>query len=491
MRSDAVLERLKRLHPVVIDLSLGRIARLLASLGHPEDRLPPVVHVAGTNGKGSVIAFLGAMARAAGLRTHAYTSPHLVAFHERIALDGRHIADDALLALLEECEAANGDAPITFFEITTAAAFLAFARAPADLALIEVGLGGRFDATNVIARPRLTAITPIAMDHMHYLGDTLARIAFEKAGILKPGVPAVIGRQAPEALGVIEARAGELAAPLTLAGRDYGPWTGAAPSLAGAHQRDNAAQAAACARLLGIGEAAIAAGVGAAVWPGRMQRLAQGRLADRLARGWELWLDGGHNPGAAEAIAAMLAAWRDRPVRLVYGMLNTRVPADFLAPLAPYVAGIATVTIPGEPNAIPAEVLARGRDRNRPSGRASRLPRRGARRDAARPARPRAGVRLALPRRRRARRERLTARPFRRTKKAGTPRDPGPFPQQHEPLTSCRSTRRQWRRQWRRPWCRPCRRRGPPSAPCTRASASARPSSWRPRASTCRPRPAW
>ncbi len=358
LHSDAALERLKRLHPVVIDLSLGRIAQLLAALDHPEDRLPPVVHVAGTNGKGSVVAFLGAMAKAAGLRAHAYTSPHLVSFHERIVLDGRHIADDALLALLEECEAANAGQPITFFEITTAAAFLAFARAPADLTLIEVGLGGRFDATNVIARPALAAITPIAMDHMHYLGDTLAKIAFEKAGILKSGVPAVIGRQEAEALAVIEARAAKVGAPLTVAGRDYWSWQGAAPSLAGPHQRDNAGQAAACARILGLSQRAIEAGVASAAWPGRMQRLAAGRLAARLAPGWELWLDGGHNPGAARAIAAMLATWRDRPIHLVFGMLNTRAPADFLGPLAPYVAGVAAVTIPGEANALPAAALA-------------------------------------------------------------------------------------------------------------------------------------
>jgi dihydrofolate synthase / folylpolyglutamate synthase len=292
------------------------------------------------------------------MRTHVYTSPHLVSFRERIALDGNHIDDEALLALLEECEAVNGGAPITFFEITTAAAFLAFARAPAELALIEVGLGGQFDATNVIARPSLTAIAPVAMDHMHYLGDTLAKIAFEKAGILKAHVPAVIGRQEAEALAVIEARAAELAVPLTIAGRDYDSWTGAAPSLAGAHQRDNAAQAAACARKLGIPEDAIAAGVASAIWPGRMQRLATGRLAARLAPGWELWLDGGHNPAAARAIAAMLAEWRDRPVHLVFGMLNTRASAEFLAPLAPFAAGLGAVAIPGEANAIPAADLA-------------------------------------------------------------------------------------------------------------------------------------
>src|SRR5579872_1756209 len=191
--TDRVLERLSRLHPKIIDLSLDRTWRLLERLGHPELKLPPVVHVAGTNGKGSVIAYLRAMLEAAGYRVHAYISPHLVRFHERVRLAGALIGEDALLALLEECERVNGGEPITFFEITTAAAFLAFARVPADILLLETGLGGRLDATNVVARPAVCALTPISFDHPDFLGTTVAKIAGEKAGILKPGVPAVVG----------------------------------------------------------------------------------------------------------------------------------------------------------------------------------------------------------------------------------------------------------------------------------------------------------
>src|SRR4029079_2553765 len=219
--SEAVLERLTRLHPKIIDLSLSRVERLLAALGHPEQQLPAVVHVAGTNGKGSVLAYLRAMLEAAGRRVHVYTSPHLVHFNERIRLAGRLIHEDALVDLLEQCEIANDGHPITFFEITTAAAFLAFARQPADLLLLETGLGGRLDATNVIDRPLVTAITPISYDHMQFLGDTLALIAGEKAGILKPGVPAAIGPQLAEAMQVIESRAALLQAPLHCHGRDW------------------------------------------------------------------------------------------------------------------------------------------------------------------------------------------------------------------------------------------------------------------------------
>lgn len=289
--SDAVLERLTRLHPKVIDLSLGRIERLLARLGHPELRLPPVVHVAGTNGKGSVIALLRAMLEADGRRTHVYTSPHLVRFHERIRLAGAPIPEADLLALLQACEAANGEAPITFFEITTAAAFLAFAETPADVLLLEVGLGGRLDATNVIAEPALTAITPVSMDHMQYLGPTLAQIAFEKAGILKPGVTAVIGRQARAAAEVIDKRAAEVAAPLLRQGRQWevvpqgegfhlrdGDETLELPrpALVGAHQFDNAGQAAVLARRLGLPQAAIAEGLRRVYWPARLQHLTHG-----------------------------------------------------------------------------------------------------------------------------------------------------------------------------------------------------------------------
>ncbi|MFN3447836.1 MAG: bifunctional folylpolyglutamate synthase/dihydrofolate synthase, partial [Roseococcus sp.] len=220
-RAEPLIERLHALHPRLIDLSLGRMEALLAKLGHPERALPPVLHVAGTNGKGSTCAFLRGIAEAAGRRAHVYTSPHLVRFHERIRLAGELVSDAALTEALEEVERVNAGAPITVFEITTAVALLLFSRAPADVLILEVGLGGRFDATNVIARPAVTAITSISMDHMEFLGDSLAKIAFEKAGILKPGVPCATGAQRPEALEVIAARASELGAPLAARGREW------------------------------------------------------------------------------------------------------------------------------------------------------------------------------------------------------------------------------------------------------------------------------
>ncbi len=369
--SDAVLARLMRLHPKVIDLSLGRVERLLAALGHPEERLPPVVHVAGTNGKGSVVALLRAILEAAGLGVHVYTSPHLVRFHERIRLAGTLIAEPVLLDLLEECERANGDDPITFFEITTAAAFLAFARTPADVLLLEVGLGGRLDATNVVARPALTAITPVSMDHMQFLGDSLEKIAFEKAGILKPGVTAVVGRQDPRAAGVIAARARDVGAPLLGLGEAWDAMPTDAglrlrdgdetlelprPSLLGAHQLDNAGQAAMLARRLpghAISAEAVAAGLTRAVWPARLQRLTRGPLAEMLGPDWSLWLDGGHNAQAGAILASELAGWAE-PLDLVYGMLNTKAAADFLRPLAWRVRRLRAVAIPGEANSLSA-----------------------------------------------------------------------------------------------------------------------------------------
>ncbi len=376
-RSDAVFDRLTRLHPKLIDLSLGRIERLLERLDRPQAKLAPVVHIAGTNGKGSVLAFLRAMIEAAGRRAQAYTSPHLVRFHERIRLTGGPIEDGELVALLEACEAANGEAPITFFEITTAAAFLAFAREPADVVLLETGLGGRLDATNVIAAPLLTAITPVSVDHVQFLGASLGEIAFEKAGILKPGVPAVIGPQAPQALAVIERRAAEIGAPLHRFGHEWharGEGGGLAfecgnarrlypaPALAGAYQIENAGVALACAELLdgfGLDDAARAAGLERARWPGRLQRLVRGALADRLPEGWELWLDGGHNAAAGEALARDLAEWRERPLHLVYGMLNTKAAQGFLGPLAPFARSLRAVAIPGEAASLDAEEAAR------------------------------------------------------------------------------------------------------------------------------------
>ena len=370
--SDAILERLLRLHPKIIDLSLDRIETLLARLDRPQDRLPPVVHVAGTNGKGSVIAYLRAMLEAAGQRVHVYTSPHLARFHERIRLAGRLIPEPELAALLEDCEAANAGEPITYFEITTAAALLAFARQPADILLLEVGLGGRLDATNVVAAPQLSVITPVSIDHTQFLGETLEAIAAEKAGILKPGVAAVIAPQAPAAGAVIEARAAEVGAPLLLNGRDWcyeeggETWRFEAddralqlprPSLPGAHQVANAATALACAVQLegfGLDEAACRQGLAAATWPGRLQRLTEGRLLERLPASWELWLDGGHNVAAAEALADTLAGWRDRDVHVVYGMMRTKAVESFLARIAPFASSLSAVPIPGEAGALSA-----------------------------------------------------------------------------------------------------------------------------------------
>ncbi len=384
--SDAVLDRLTRLHPKVIDLSLGRVERLLERLGHPERRLAPVVHVAGTNGKGSLLAFLRAMLAAAGRRVQVYTSPHLVRFHERIRLAFGLIDEAALIALLERCEAENGPEPITFFEVTTAAAFLAFAeeansKPGADILLLEVGLGGRLDATNVIDRPRLTAITPIALDHQQFLGPTLEAIAGEKAGILKPGVTCVVGPQEPAALAVLDARAREIGAPLFCHGRDWSFAPTAAglryedargarelprPSLLGTHQVANAALAVACATQLagfGLDDGAIATGVTTASWPARLQRLTKGPLLEALPEGWELWLDGGHNPAAGEALAATLADrtrmdWSDRPLDLIYGMLDTKVAAGYLEALAPFAQTLKAVRIPGEQASLSAEAAA-------------------------------------------------------------------------------------------------------------------------------------
>lgn len=371
--ADPVLDRLKSLHPKVIDLSLDRVHRLLAALGHPERRLPPVVHVAGTNGKGSTLAFLRAMLEAAGLRVHVYTSPHLVRFHERIRLAGTLIDDDRLAALLEECEAANGGAPITFFEVTTVAALLAFAREPADVVLLETGLGGRLDATNVVDRPAVTAITRISYDHRQFLGDTLEAIAGEKAGIFKPGVPAVIFPQpSEEAARTLAARAEMAGAPVH--GWSATPTDGGfrfesarrridlpLPGLAGAHQVVNAGVALACLDHLPVvvDDAAVRRGLAAVEWPARLQRLTRGPLVDNLSAGWDLWLDGGHNDSAGEALAVQAARWAqeepERPLLLVYGMLSSKEPREFLGPLAPFVTAARTVAIPGEEASLTAE----------------------------------------------------------------------------------------------------------------------------------------
>jgi dihydrofolate synthase/folylpolyglutamate synthase len=374
--SDRVLTRLMALHPKKIDLTLGRVERLLAALGNPHEKLPPVIHVAGTNGKGSTVATMRACLEAAGYRVHVYTSPHLVRFHERIRLAGELIDEDALLAVLDECERANRGEPITFFEITTAAAFLAFARIPADIVLLETGLGGRLDATNVIRHPAATAITPISLDHQAFLGDTIAAIAGEKAGILKPGAPAIIGPQPGEAEAVIETRAIAIGAPLYRWSREWHceaagqgmRYAGEKwrldlplPSLPGAHQIGNSGIALSCLERLdgfSLPREALAAGLRDIDWPARMQRLTSGPLVAMLPPGWELWLDGGHNPGAGKVLAEAVAAWRDRPLYLVVGMLNTKDASGFLAPLAACAKRLHAVTIPGEENALPAARIA-------------------------------------------------------------------------------------------------------------------------------------
>jgi dihydrofolate synthase / folylpolyglutamate synthase len=363
---DAALERLRALHPIMIDLSLDRMKRLCGDLGQPEQRLPPAVHVAGTNGKGSTVAYLRAMAEASGLSVHAFTSPHLVRFNERIRLNGTLIGDQALADLIARVEAINGDRQITFFEFVTAAAFEAFASAPADLALIEVGLGGALDATNVIT-PVRSVITPVDMDHREFLGDTIGKIAGEKAGILKPGVPGVVGRQPEAALEVIEARAEAVGAPLMIMGRDFDAWNEGGrllvqmpdrlldlpvPALGGHHQFDNAGVAAATAVGLGISDAAIAAGLTRTVWPARFQRLTLGPLGRRAAAaGADLWLDGGHNPHAGRALARSaedLSARDGRPVALIVGMLANKDASGFLAAFSHLRPKIVAVSFAGK-----------------------------------------------------------------------------------------------------------------------------------------------
>ncbi|GGE42895.1 bifunctional folylpolyglutamate synthase/dihydrofolate synthase [Primorskyibacter flagellatus] len=372
VHSDVILDRMMALHPKVIDLVLDRMWRLLEALGNPQDQLPPVVHIAGTNGKGSTQAYIRAGLEGAGHRVHAYTSPHLTRFHERIRLAGDLISEQALTEVLDECLAANGDAPITYFEITTCAALLAFSRVPADYTLLEVGLGGRLDATNVVARPALTIITPVSIDHTSFLGETVDVIAGEKAGILKRGVTCVVGPQTEAGLAVIEARADAVGAPLLVHGQHWHAWeergrlifqdeTGLLdlplPALPGAHQIENAGAAVAALRFLGQGEQAAERAMTDVFWPARMQRLRRGPLAEAAPRA-ELWLDGGHNASAGEALARHLAGLSPRPTWLICGILNTKDVRGYLRPMAGQVAGLYAVSIPEEVNTLPASATA-------------------------------------------------------------------------------------------------------------------------------------
>jgi dihydrofolate synthase/folylpolyglutamate synthase len=366
--SDAILARMMALHPKIIDLTLDRVWRLLAALDNPQDKLPPVIHIAGTNGKGSTQAMIRAGLEGWGKSVHAYTSPHLARFHERIRLAGDLISEAHLTEVLDECYSANGDASITYFEITTVAGLLAFSRTPADYTLLEVGLGGRLDATNVIT-PEVSVITPVSIDHEQFLGNTLAKIAGEKAGIIKRGVPVVVGPQAEEAMEVIEDTAMRLGAPLIAYGQHWhvheergrlvyqderGLLDLPLPNLMGAHQIQNAGSALAVLRHLGADEAACEAAVVGAQWPARMQRLKTGPLVE-IAGAAELWLDGGHNAAAGIALADVLAKLPKRPTHLICGMLNTKDVTGYLRPLAAEAQSLTAVSIPGEAATLSAE----------------------------------------------------------------------------------------------------------------------------------------
>ncbi|AUQ64996.1 bifunctional folylpolyglutamate synthase/dihydrofolate synthase [Phaeobacter inhibens] len=366
--SDAILARMMALHPKIIDLTLDRVWRLLAALDNPQDKLPPVIHLAGTNGKGSTQAMIRAGLEGGGKSVHAYTSPHLARFHERIRLAGELISEQHLSEVLDECYAKNGGENITYFEITTVAGLLAFSRMPADYTLLEVGLGGRLDATNVIT-PEVSVITPISIDHEQFLGNTLAKIAAEKAGIIKRGIPVVVGPQPDEAMEVIEATAARLGAPLIAYGQHWHVWEERGrlvfqdeaglldlplPALLGAHQIQNAGAALAVLRHMGADEAACAAAMTNAEWPARMQKLKTGPLVD-VAPEAELWLDGGHNAAAGLALAKVLAGLPARPTHLICGMLNTKDVSGYMAPLAPHVESLTAISIPDEVNTLSAE----------------------------------------------------------------------------------------------------------------------------------------
>ncbi len=367
--SDVVLERLMSLHPKIIDLTLDRMTQLLESLGSPELNIPPAIHIAGTNGKGSTGAMIRAGLEASGDKVHAYTSPHLARFHERIRLAGELIDETLLSETLEECENINGGVPITYFEITTCAAFLAFSRVAADYTILEVGLGGRLDATNVIDQPALTIITPVSVDHQQYLGETLAEIAGEKAGILKRNSFCVVGPQDDVALEVIEHKAARVGATLKVHGQHWHVWEENGrlvyqdeyglldlpmPVLLGAHQVQNAGMVVAGLRLLGKSDEDCAAALTNTEWPARMQRLKSGPLID-VAPEAELWLDGGHNEAAGVAISKLMNELPQKPTHMIVGMLNTKDVSGYLNHFLDGTVSLQAVSIPGEAATLTAE----------------------------------------------------------------------------------------------------------------------------------------
>ena len=374
--NDDLVQRLNQLYPKKIDLTLGRIELLLKNLGNPHERLPPVIHVAGTNGKGSIIAFMRAIAEAAGLKVHVYTSPHLVKFNERIRIAGEVVSNEMLLTLLDECEKVNQGHPITFFELTTAIAFLIFSRIPGDLVLLETGLGGRLDATNVLTRPEVTALTPISLDHVEFLGSDITKIAAEKAAIMRPGITSVVAHQMAEVNHIISDTASNVNALCQFQGQD---WDFKAledklnvrtsrrnsefsfPCLQGIHQHQNAAQAIACLdaiKKFQFSNFHVEFGLLNAKWLGRLQQLRVGPIVECLKPGWEIWVDGGHNAAAGKILADQAGVWNDRPLFLIFGMIKTKNPEAFIAPLCQYISGVVTVEIEGETSTIKAEKLA-------------------------------------------------------------------------------------------------------------------------------------
>lgn len=372
-QADAEIEKLMGLHPKGYDLSLDRIRRLLEVLGNPHLKLPPVIHVAGTNGKGSASAFCRALLEAQDLSVHVHTSPHLVRWHERYRIGVKggpgQIVDDELFAdALRRVAEANGGKPITVFEILTAVTFILFSEQPADVVVLEVGLGGRFDATNVVEKPAVCIIQPISLDHQAYLGDRVELIAAEKAGIMKRGVPVVIGHQEFDgAKDVLISTAERLGCPLTVFAQDFlayeefgrlvyqdefGLMDLPLPRLPGRHQIGNAATAIRAVKAAGysVTEEIAEKAMLSVEWPGRLQKLTEGRLVERAPAGAEIWLDGGHNPGAGEVIAEAMASMEERqarPLHLVIGMINTKDPIGFFRAFVDIAHNVYTVPITG------------------------------------------------------------------------------------------------------------------------------------------------
>ncbi len=377
-RVDALIDKLAEIHPKGFDLSLGRILTLLEKLGNPHLRIPPAIHIAGTNGKGSTLAFARAILEAEGYKVHVHISPHLVNWNERYRLSGELVDDETLARAIERVTEANDGKPITIFEIMSAVMFVLFSEHEADFSLVEVGLGGRADATNVLQNPQVCAIAPISMDHQSYLGDTLAKIAFEKAGIIKNACPVVIGVQPDEVREVLETVATQNSAPVLISGQDFDFYRDATgfvyqdtdglldlplPRLNGDHQLGNAALAIAAIRAgdIEVSDRSIEAGMKSVAWPGRLERLPAGAITAAFAPNTVIWIDGGHNPAAGEVIAAELLrqnAGVSRRFLLVCGMINTKEPVGYFRPFTKLETQVITVPVAMSEAGIPPDELA-------------------------------------------------------------------------------------------------------------------------------------